>query len=109
MVTPIDTSYEIIWAADLRAPKKAYLELLDHPAMITECTLKDDTAKTYKIPIFRSESTIPSPKGITAHAARAKVNVNIGANTNIIKLELLGKTVSFNNNLTPSANGCAKP
>jgi len=31
---PIDTSYEIICAADRRAPKKAYLELLDQPAIM---------------------------------------------------------------------------
>jgi hypothetical protein len=28
----IDTSYEIICAAERSAPKKAYFELLDHPA-----------------------------------------------------------------------------
>lgn len=31
-IKPIDTSYAIICAADLRAPKKAYFELLDQPA-----------------------------------------------------------------------------
>jgi len=31
---PIDTSYETIWAADRKAPKKAYLELDDQPAII---------------------------------------------------------------------------
>lgn len=30
----IDTSYEIIWAAERKPPKKAYLELLVHPAPI---------------------------------------------------------------------------
>jgi hypothetical protein len=34
-ITPIETSYEIIWAADRNAPKKAYFELLDQPAIIT--------------------------------------------------------------------------
>ncbi len=36
IVIPIETSYEIICAAERNAPKKAYLELLDHPAMMTE-------------------------------------------------------------------------
>ena len=35
ITNPIDTSYEIICAADLNAPKKGYLELLAHPAIIT--------------------------------------------------------------------------
>ena len=36
MITkPIDTSYEIICAADLKAPKKGYWELLAQPAIIT--------------------------------------------------------------------------
>jgi len=46
IVIPIETSYEIIWAAERKAPKKAYLELLDHPAIITECTLKEEIVKT---------------------------------------------------------------
>jgi hypothetical protein len=36
IVIPIDTSYEIICAAERKAPKKAYFELLDQPAIITE-------------------------------------------------------------------------
>jgi hypothetical protein len=31
---PIDISYDTIWAVDLKPPKKAYLELLDHPDKI---------------------------------------------------------------------------
>ena len=34
ITNPIDTSYDIICAADLNAPKNAYLELLAHPAII---------------------------------------------------------------------------
>jgi len=33
-VDPSATSYEIIWAAERSPPRKAYLELLDHPALI---------------------------------------------------------------------------
>ena len=46
IVIPIETSYEIICAAERNAPKKAYFELLDHPAIITECTLKEEIANT---------------------------------------------------------------
>jgi hypothetical protein len=34
-IKPIDTSYDIICADDLIAPKKAYFELLDQPDNIT--------------------------------------------------------------------------
>ncbi len=44
-IIPKAISYDIICAADLKAPKKAYFELLDHPAMIIECTLRDDKAR----------------------------------------------------------------
>jgi len=33
-ITPMTTSYEINWAADLKDPKKAYLEFEDHPEII---------------------------------------------------------------------------
>jgi len=44
-VAPSDTSYEIICAAERSPPRKAYLELLDQPAIITECTLSEESAK----------------------------------------------------------------
>jgi hypothetical protein len=34
IIIPKETSYEIICAADLKEPKKAYFELLDQPAKI---------------------------------------------------------------------------
>jgi hypothetical protein len=34
IINPRATSYEIICAADLKPPRKAYFELLDHPAKI---------------------------------------------------------------------------
>jgi hypothetical protein len=33
-ITPMETSYEINCAAERKAPKKAYFELLDQPAKI---------------------------------------------------------------------------
>ena len=33
-IKPMETSYETICAAERKAPKKAYLELLDQPAII---------------------------------------------------------------------------
>jgi hypothetical protein len=42
---PNDTSYEIICAADLNAPKNAYFELLAQPAIIIPYTLNPDIAK----------------------------------------------------------------
>ena len=57
IIKPIDTSYEIICAADRRLPKKAYLELLDQPATTIPYTPRDDTAKIYIIPTFISDKT----------------------------------------------------
>ncbi len=44
-VAPRETSYESICAAERRPPRKAYFELLDHPALITEWTLREERAK----------------------------------------------------------------
>ncbi len=109
IVIPMETSYEIICAAERKAPKKAYLELLDHPAIITECTLKDETINIYKRPKFKLDRANPFPNGITVQLAKAKAKVNTGANIKIRMLELLGSTVSFKNNFKPSANGCNNP
>lgn len=106
IVIPIETSYEIIWAAERNAPKKAYFELLDQPAIITECTLKEEIVKIYNKPIFKFDKTIPLPNGIATHPAKAKPNVKIGENIKINMFELLGKIVSFKNNFNPSLKGC---
>ena len=89
--------------------KKAYFELLDHPAIITECTLKDDIAKIYNKPTFKFDKANPSPKGTTTQPDNANPKVNTGAKIKIIILELFGKIVSFKNNFNPSANGCNNP
>jgi hypothetical protein len=57
IIKPIDTSYDIICAADLNAPKKAYFELLDHPDRRIPYTLSEDIAKIYKIPQSISANT----------------------------------------------------
>jgi hypothetical protein len=77
-VEPSATSYEIIWAADRSPPRKAYLELLDHPAIITEWTLSEEIAKIYRIPRRKSDSIDPSPIGNTAHPASASAKVKTG-------------------------------
>ena len=109
IIKPSDTSYETICAVERNAPKKAYLELLDHPAIITPYTPKEDTAKIYNIPMSKSQSTMPSPNGITAHAIRASKNVNTGAAKNTTVFALLGKTGSLISSFNPSANGCKIP
>lgn len=57
IINPIDTSYDIIWAAALIAPKYAYFELLDHPDINTAYTLIEDTPNIYNIPILISDNT----------------------------------------------------
>jgi len=43
-MNPIETSYETICAADRKAPKNAYFEFDDHPAIIIPYTAKDEIA-----------------------------------------------------------------
>ena len=52
---------------------------------------------------FISENTAPSEKGITTHEDIARKKVRIGAKINKNLLELLGRILSFKNNLRPSA------
>ena len=59
--------------------------------------------------MFRSHKTKPSPKGITDHEIKASMNVRTGAARKIIKLALLGRTVSFTISFNPSAIGWRIP
>merc|ERR1712025_1240066 len=106
---PMLISYEIICAAERIEPKKAYLELLDQPAIIILYTPKEDTAKKYKIPKLKLTITLPIPKGITAQPNKLIKKVNIGEPIKIKELLLLGIIFSFKINLNPSANDCNKP
>ena len=49
IMRPIDTSYEIICAAERNDPKNAYFELLAHPAIIIPYTFNDEMARTKRI------------------------------------------------------------
>ncbi len=106
---PKEISYEIIWAAERSPPKKAYLELLDHPAIITVCTPKEESINTYKRLNLKSVSKAPSPNGITIQLAKASPKVKIGAKMKIIPLELLGIIDSLSKSFNPSAIGCKRP
>ena len=74
---PMDTSYETIWAADRRPPRKAYFELDDHPDMMIPKTDKEEMANKYNTPTFKSEKTIPCPNGITAQPTTERKKVKI--------------------------------
>ena len=108
-VAPRETSYEIIWAAERRPPRKAYFELLDQPAIITECTLSDESAKMYRIPSRKSTSLAPSPTGSTIHPAIASPNVKIGERRKMKVLALFGLIDSFTKSFSPSAMGWRRP
>jgi hypothetical protein len=43
-IKPKMISYEIIWAVERKAPKKAYFELLAHPPTITPYTPNEESA-----------------------------------------------------------------
>jgi len=106
---PMDTSYEIICAVDLKDPRKAYLELEDQPARIIPYTPKELTARIYNRPIGTSAKTIPYEIGITDHPIKETTNVRIGASINKNLLALLGMIVSFSKSFNPSLNGLSKP
>ena len=78
-IKPNDTSYDTIWDADRNAPKKAYLELLAHPANITPYTPNAERPKIYNNPIFVSETTEYLSKGINTQPITLKAKANIGA------------------------------
>lgn len=104
-VAPRDTSYEILCAAERSPPRKAYLELLDQPALITECTLRDERANIYSMPSRKSASLAPSPTGNTIHPALARPKVKTGDRRNRKVLELLGRIDSLRKSFRPSARG----
>ena len=104
-MTPIETSYEIICAAERNPPKKAYFELLDHPAIITVCTPKEDKANVYKIPKLKSQRTSPKLTGITIQPAKANPKVNTGESIKIKKFARFGRIDSLSRSFNPSAIG----
>jgi hypothetical protein len=133
---PNETSYEIICAAERKAPKKAYLELLAQPAIIIPYTFKPETANKNKTPYlifavvetcklkltscFQGElftiafngnivSSVISPAGIKLHETILNVKTIIGAIKKIIAFALVGTNNSLNISLAPSAKGCNNP
>lgn len=103
------TSYEIICAEALRAPKKAYLELLAHPASIIPYTPNDEITKTNKTPTSTSTKEPKLVYGIRAQLAKLRTKVSRGAKLNKNLFALIGTIISFTNNFKPSAKGCNKP
>lgn len=108
-VAPRDTSYEILCAAERSPPRKAYLELLDHPALITEWTLSEEIANIYRSPSRKSATLAPSATGKTLQPAIARANVNTGDIIKINVFELLGRIDSLRKSLSPSARGWKRP
>jgi len=51
----IETSYEIIWETDRKAPIKAYFELLAHPDKRIPYTPREEITKTYNKLLFKSK------------------------------------------------------
>ena len=83
--------------------------MLAHPAIITPYTPREETAKRYIIPTLISETTNPGAKGMTAHPAKLKTIVIMGASIKTILLEPLGIIFSFVISFKASAKLCSKP
>jgi len=78
----IDISYESICAQERNEPKKAYLELLAQPAIITLYTANEEIDNQISTPELASTITLLRPKGIMAQVIKLKNNPRKGANIN---------------------------
>src|SRR5687767_2891455 len=116
--SPIEISYETIWALERRPPNNAYLLFDDHPASTIPYTPSDVIARTKRNPIGRSANTMSmrphfeahgAPNGITAHARSAGTNERMGARKKIPLFAYGGIVSSFMRFLTASAHGWARP
>lgn len=104
-INPRETSYDTIWAAERKAPKKAYLELEDHPAIIIPYTPNEDIANIYNSPTDKSAITAVELKGIAAHDSNANMKVPTGAARKRYLFDVPGIRGSFKRSLSPSARG----
>ena len=102
-MSPIDTSYEIICAADLSDPRNGYFELDAHPPIITPYTSKEEIAKTNKRATLISDRTQPSFNGITAQARIAITKDIRGAKKNTGLSAPAGIIISLKTSLSMSA------
>src|SRR3989338_9198642 len=95
---PIAISYDTICAAERTAPRKAYLELEAHPAMMMPYTPSEGIARRYNNPALTSASAAPSPNGITAQADSDGASAMMGARMNRNLSDPLGTIISLNSN-----------
>lgn len=105
----IAISYEIIWAADLQAPKNAYLELLAHPEIITPQTFNEDNASKIKLLQESSIKTEVILNGTKPHENKDKNKDIIGAEKNKNLFDFVGIIISLVKSFNASANGCKNP
>jgi hypothetical protein len=94
---------------DLNAPKKAYLELLDHPAIIMFNVFSDEIINIYSMPTLMSETTTKSLKGIANQALKLKINKTRGPRKNKNAEAFSGTGFSLIISLSASAIGCKIP
>src|SRR5215204_6045728 len=55
--SPIETSYETIWADERRPPSSAYFEFEDQPARMSASTPTEEMERTSSSPMFTSVIT----------------------------------------------------
>ena len=91
------------------APRKAYLEFVAQPAMMTPYTPIEVSDKRYSSPASALETTTSGDSGMTAQAAKAGMSAITGARRNRILFDLAGMITSFISSLNTSAKGCPSP
>lgn len=99
----IETSYDIIWALDRKPPKNEYLELLDHPAIITVYTFSEDIANNISTLYMSSKKIDVVLSGRKAHPKKLRNSATVGAKKYKYKLTFVGIKISLFINLKPSA------
>lgn len=109
IIIPITTSYAIICAIDLKAPRNAYLELLDQPATIIFKPFSEEIINIYNTPILISAINIQLLKGITNQALKLNNNKTKGPAINNNKEAFCGIGFSLITNFNASAKGWSIP
>ncbi|MNJ42745.1 hypothetical protein D3C77_377200 [compost metagenome] len=77
--------------------------------MMMPYTPSELIARMYRMPTFRSDTTQPGAKGITAQAMKASTKLISGARMKTTLSDPDGMTISFSTNLKKSAKDCSRP
>lgn len=102
-IMPRVTSYEIVWATARSAPISAYFELEAQPDHRREYTDRLEIARIISSPRLSSRRGFGMGRGAQMRSASKSARVGIAMKS--VMEEVVGRSGSLVNNLTPSAIG----